>query len=63
MLVFLDQLISREECKKALFAMGLEKSLGWDGITARGVHSMICKIARANNIGVSNIKKTYIIYL
>ena len=32
-------------------------------IRTRGVHSIICKIARANNIGVFNIKKTYITYL
>ena len=31
--LFLDQFISKDERKRALFAMGLEKSLRWDGIT------------------------------
>ena len=31
--LFLDRTISADECKLALFHMGLEKSPGWDGIT------------------------------
>ena len=29
----MERRISKEECESALFAMGLKKSLGWDGIT------------------------------